>query len=116
MSAVVVETNTPNIKGKPITIFVATDTDDPDTISLPADAPKFDLTIENPVLSLIFFNLTASANSETYELDTQTKRGSTPDTAKEWAIFTFDSIKIKKTAANAGFIGISYIPAGAQQT
>ena len=116
MSAVVVETRTPDVKGKRITILVATDTDNPDTVTLPVDAPKIDLTIENPVLSIIFLNTTASANSEVFALAAQTQRASTPDTDGEWAIVDYDSIIIKKTAANAGFLGITYIPVGAVQT
>ena len=116
MAGTPVETNTPDVKGEPITIWVATDTDDPDTVSLPADAPKIDLRIENPVISIIFFDTDADANSETYNLATQTARGSTPDTAEEWAILDFDSIKFKKTSAENGFLGITYIPFGVQLT
>lgn len=116
MVGTAVETNTPDVKGDPITIWVATDTDDPDTVSLPADAPKIDLRIENPVISMIFLDTTADANSETYTTETQIARAGTPNDAKEWAITDFDSINIKKTAAEAGFVGITYIPFGVQLT
>jgi len=116
MAGTPVETNTPDVKGDPITIWAAAAGTDPDPISLPADAPKIDLRVENPVLSMIFFDTVADANSETYNTETQIARGGTPNDAKEWAITDFDTVTIKKTSAEAGFVGITYIPFGVQLT
>lgn len=113
-----VETNTPNVNGHPITIWVTATASQVETVSLPADAPKIDLRIEDPVLSMIFFSTAADANSEAFDLSSQIARGETPNDVKEWCIATLDTISLMKSvaAANAGFIGITYIAFGAQQT
>lgn len=114
MATAVVTPNPPNIDGKLMMTWVTTDTDDPDTVTLATDDPSIDLRVENPVLSMAFFNTTADANSEVYELATQDARSATSDTATHWSIASARTILIKKTAANAGFVAITYIAYGNQ--
>lgn len=114
MAASVITPNPPNVDGLNMLTWVTTDTDDPDTVTLATDDPSIDLRIENPVISMAFFDTTADANSEVYDTSTQDKRAATSDQATHWAIATARTILIKKTNAEAGFVAISYIAYGNQ--
>lgn len=119
MSVVVITPNTPDLKGKVVSIFAdftsggASQVDD---ITLPTYAPKIDLTIENPVLNVVLIDTADVANSINSSLSTQTKRAEDGDTDGEWDVSDYETISLYHDADESGHVMVTYIAAGAQQT
>lgn len=114
----VITPNSPGeLKGKVVTIFAdftsggAAQVDD---IDLPTDAPKIDLTVENPVLNVVIVTLTTPTNTINSPLALQVTRGTNGDSNGEWDVSDADSITVYHTADESGVAAVTYIAAGAQ--
>ena len=116
----VITANAPNVNGQVVTICCTTAATQGVNVDLPDYAPKFDLSVECPIIQM-FHICTAGdfAQSLLFELANMVARGivvDAPDTAGEWNIIDLDTVFVYKTAATAGFVFITYIAAGNEQT
>ena len=116
----VITASAPNVRGKVVTICCTTTATQGINVNLPSYAPKFDLTVECPIIQM--FHLCTAvdfADSIIFEHTGMIARGAVvdaPDTAGEWNIIDLDTVFVYKTGATAGFVFITYIAAGAQLT
>lgn len=110
----------PNVSGQVVTICCDTVATQGVNVNLPSYAPKFDLTVECPIIQM--FHLCTAANfaqSLLFELSAMVARGAVvdaPDVAGQWNIIDLDTVFVYKTGATAGLVFITYIAAGAEQT
>lgn len=111
----VITPNAPDIHGKVVTIFVTYEAPSSNicTINLPTDAPKIDLTLQNPVLQVIC-NDEVTPISDIFDLDGMCQRADEPDGAGEWSITDLDTISAYVTADQVGQAMVTYIAAGVQ--
>jgi len=105
--------NMANVDGKPIIMTADGTGADPSVITLPTYAPKIDLRIGHPVLSLFAMDNTVGSVA-IYTPALEQARATAPG-ANEWSIYTSSEIQVDNGGGNALKVIISYIPFGTQQ-
>lgn len=109
-----------DLKGKPITIwcsYTAGGATTAITFDLPTYAPKIDIRVGHPVLSMVSVSNEAGgdvADREIWLPENEMIRGTAGDSTGEWMISDADTIGIYLTADKNGIIGVTYIPYGVQ--
>lgn len=105
--------NMANVDGKPIMMVADGSGADPSIVTLPTYAPKIDLRIGHPVLTLFAMDNTVGSVA-IYTPDLEQKRVTAPG-AGEFSIYTNSIVRLDNGAGNALKVVISYIPFGSQQ-
>lgn len=105
----------PDYQGKIVTVFVDhTSTGTVNTVSLSTYHPLIDLDKAHPVISMAYIaNEAASdvSDSVVYTPANEMARGTAPDSAGEWAVYSASSVKIYSPDKN-GCLMITYYAKG----
>lgn len=118
MAADPITPNVMNVDGMPVVMicaFTSTGATRRDTCSLPTYAPKIDIRLAHPIISMMLLHPTSATNKETYTPANEMARGTVADSAGEWDISTISQVGIYHTTAANGILVISYIGYGSQE-